>query len=220
MQMTPERWQYTTEYSLEVFGEQDDHLAGLMEEAVAAGLPDIAVGADVGRLLLILTAMTRGRLAIEVGTLGGYSGIWIARGLRSGGRLITIEIDPDHAGFAREQFIRAGLSGVVEIRQGAALDVLPVLRQELPLGSVDVVFLDGEKAEYPDYLRMVRPLVAPGGLILADNVYGAGGAWIDDPDHRFIKGADEFNRTIAADPEFEAVAVPLRAGVLMARRKD
>ena len=81
MDMTPERWRYTGAYSREVFGAQDAHLAGLMEAAVGRGLPDIAVSADVGRLLMILTSMTRGRLALEVGTLGGYSAIWIARGL-------------------------------------------------------------------------------------------------------------------------------------------
>ena len=85
MDMTPDRWRYLGAYSREVFGREDDHLAGLMTEGVAAGLPDIAVSADVGRLLMILTSMTRAGLAIEVGTLGGYSGIWIARGLWPGG---------------------------------------------------------------------------------------------------------------------------------------
>lgn len=220
MPMTPRRWEFTERYSHEVFGEQDDHLAGLMAEAVEEGLPDIAVSPDVGRLLQILTAMTPANLALEVGTLGGYSGIWIGRGLRPGGRLITIEIDHGHAEFARRQFETAGLSGVVEVREGAALDVLPALATELPAGSVDLVFLDADKREYTDYFRLVRPLVAPGGLLVADNVYGAGGAWIDDTDHPYMRGADAFNRTVAADPEFEAVAVPLRAGVLIARRRD
>ena len=79
--MTPETWDFINDYSRDVFGDQDEHLAGLMDEAIAAGLPAIAVGPDVGRLLMILTSMTRGRLAIEVGTLAGYSGIWITRGL-------------------------------------------------------------------------------------------------------------------------------------------
>ncbi|MEX1133741.1 MAG: methyltransferase, partial [Acidimicrobiia bacterium] len=85
MDMTPQRWEFLNDYSRDVFGAEDDHLSGLMAEAVVAGLPDISVGADVGRLLKILTSMTRGLLAVEVGTLGGYSGIWITRGLKPEG---------------------------------------------------------------------------------------------------------------------------------------
>src|SRR5438552_9625547 len=127
MEMTPERWRFTNEYAHEVCGRQDSHLANLMKQGVARGLPDIAVNAEVGRLLLILTAMTRGKLAIEVGTLGGYSGIWIVRGLSDGGKLITIEPEKLHADFAIEQFKRAGVADRVELRRGKGLDVLPQL---------------------------------------------------------------------------------------------
>ena len=216
--MTDERWRYMNEYSREVFGEQDFHLAGLMADAVAAGLPDIAVSADVGRLLMILTAMTRGRLALELGTLGGYSAIWIARGLAEGGRLITIELDPRHADFARAQLERAGVGDRVEVRVGAALEVLRGLAGELEPGSVDLVFIDAEKMEYPDYWRLVRPLVAVGGVVTADNVLGSSSWWIDDRDEPSRRAADELNRLVAGDPDFEAVAVPLRAGVLVGRR--
>ena len=218
MEMTPDRWRYTTAYSHEVFGRQDDHLAGLMREGVAHGLPDIAVSADVGRLLMMLTAMTRARLVVEVGTLGGYSGIWLARGLADGGRLITIESEPLHADFARRQFERAGVADRVELREGPALELLPPMAQELAPESVDVVFLDAVKNEYPDYWAIVRPLIVPGGLILADNVLGAGTWWIDDVDDPSRQAADRFNRLVADDPDFEAVAVPLREGVLIGRR--
>ena len=219
MEMTPQRWQYTADYCREVFGRQDAHLAGLMAEAVRAGLPDIAVSPEVGRLLMILASTTRGKVALEVGTLGGYSGIWIARGLAAGGRLITVERDPRAAAFAREQFERAGVAGRVELRVGAALDVLPRLARELAPGSVDVVFLDADKTEYPRYWSAVRPLIARGGFILADNALGAGSWWIDDADHPSRRGADEFNRLVAGDPEFEAVAVPIRQGLLIGRRE-
>jgi caffeoyl-CoA O-methyltransferase len=184
-----------------------------MTEAVTAGLPDIAVSADVGRLLMILTSMTEARLAVEVGTLGGYSGIWISRGLRPDGRLITIEYEARHAEFAQRQFERAGLADRVEIRQGAGLDVLARLRDELEPGSVDVVFLDAVKSEYTAYFEAARPLIAPGGVVLADNVYGTGDGWIDQG-----RGTDAFNRHIASDPDFEAVAVPMREGVLIGLR--
>lgn len=220
MGMNDGRWNYTNAYLREVFGRQDQHLAGLMPAAVNRGLPDIAVSADVGRLLMILTSMTRARLALEIGTLGGYSGVWIARGLASGGRLLTIEPEPKHIAFAREQFRKAGVADRVEIVEGKALDVLPALAKRLGPGSVDVVFIDAIKSEYPDYWIHVRPLVAVGGLIIADNVLGSGDWWIDDesPSNTMRAGADRFNRLVAGDKDFEAVAVPLRQGVLIGRR--
>jgi caffeoyl-CoA O-methyltransferase len=217
-EMTPERWNFTNEYSREVFGRQDEHLAGLMPQAVKLGLPDIAVCADVGRLLKLLTAMTRGRLAIEVGTLGGYSGIWIARGLAPNGKLITIEPEVLHADFAMKQFQIAGVVDRVELRRGTGLEVLAALAEELPAGAVDVVFLDAIKSEYPDYWQIVRPLIGVGGLIIADNVYGSGDWWIDDEANAARRGADRFNRLVADDSDFVAVAVPLRQGVLVGRR--
>jgi caffeoyl-CoA O-methyltransferase len=218
MDMTPQRWQYLNRYLREVFGRQDPHLSGLMTEAVEEGLPDIAVSADVGRLLMILTSMTPGRRAIEVGTLAGYSGIWIARGLRPGGRLITIEKEPAHAAFARRQFARAGVEDRVEVRCGEGLEELTRLAAELAPASVDVVFLDAEKTEYPDYWRIVKPLIALGGLVLADNVCGAGSWWMDCEGVPAREAADGFNRLVADDGDFEAVAVPLRQGVLIGRR--
>ena len=218
MDVNRERWAYIQEYSREVFGRQDAHLAGLMDEAVEIGLPNIAVSADVGRLLMILTSMTRGQLAIELGTLGGYSGIWIARGLKPGGRLITIEPEPAHADFAKVQFERAGVDDRIEMRCGAALDVLPKLAQELDPNSVDVVFIDAVKTEYPDYWEMVRPMIAAGGLVLADNVLGSGSWSIDDEAQPQRAAVDRFNRLVADDPDFEAAVVPLRNGVLVGRR--
>ena len=211
--MTPKTWEFINEYSREVFGDEDEHLAGLMDEAIAAGLPAIAVGPDVGRLLMILTSMTRGRLAIEVGTLAGYSGIWITRGLAPDGRLITIEYEARHADFAQRQFKRAGIEERVELRHGAGLDVLADLSRELEPGSVDVLFMDAHKPEYIAYFETARPLLAVGGLVIVDNVYGIGTGWIDQG-----YGTDDFNRHIAADPDFEAAAFPFREGVLIARR--
>lgn len=212
-QMTGEIWDYINEYSREVFGAQDDLLTYLADEATAAGLPTISVGPDVGRLLMILTSMTRGRLAIEVGTLGGYSAIWIARGLQPDGRLITIEPEQKHADFARRQFENAGLADRIDLQRGAGIEVLTEIAGEMEPGSVDVLFLDAIKKEYADYFRIARPLVALGGLVIADNVYGTGQGWIDQG-----YGTDEFNRLIADDPDFEAVAMPFREGVLIGRR--
>lgn len=217
---TTDRWHATLEYTQGLFGRQDAHLARLMEDAVAAGLPDIAVTAEIGRLLMILASLTPGRLAVEIGTLAGYSGIWIARGLAPGGRLITIESEPAHADFAETQFARAGVSDRVEVRRGTALEVLAGLRRELGAGSADLVFIDAEKTEYPDYWRAVRPLIAPGGVITADNVLGSRDWWIDAPGDPRRAAVHEFNRLVADDPEFEAVAVPLKQGLLVGRRQS
>jgi predicted O-methyltransferase YrrM len=187
MEMTPERWAATERYAAEVFGEEDVVLQGISAAAAAAGLPDIAVSAEEGRLLMILTSMTPGR----------------------------------HADVAEAAFRAAGLADRVELRRGAALDLLPSLAAELGPASVDVAFIDAHKIEYPDYFRLLEPLIAPGGLFLADNVYGTGGGWIDqagsNPDMAAI---DRFNRLVAGHPDFEAVAVPIRTGLLIARRRE
>jgi predicted O-methyltransferase YrrM len=211
--MTPERWSYIGNYAEDVFGQYDDHLAGLMNRAVDAGLPPIAVSADVGRLLKILVSMTEGKVAIELGTLAGYSAIWIARGLADDGRLLTVEFNDHHADFAQSELENAGVADKVDIVRGAALDVLPGIAAEVGEGSVDFVFIDAKKDEYVDYYRLLKPLMKPGGLLVADNVYGTGAGWIDEG-----YGTDEFNRLIADDPDFDAVATPMREGVLIARR--
>lgn len=211
--MTPERWSYIGDYADDVFGRYDEHLAGLMDRAVAAGLPPIAVSSDVGRLLKILVSMTPGKLALELGTLAGYSGIWIARGLADDGRLITIEYKDEHADFAQAEFETAGVADKVEIRRGAALELLPGIAAEFGNESLDFVFIDAVKSEYVAYFESIRPMVKRGGMLVADNVYGSGSGWIDQG-----YGTDQFNRLIAADPDFEAVATPMREGVLIARR--
>lgn len=211
--MTPETWSYIGDYADEVFGQYDEHLAGLMSRAVDAGMPPIAVSADVGRLLKILVSMTPGKLAIELGTLAGYSAIWIARGLADDGRLITVEYEDAHADFAEKELEKAGVADKVEVVRGAALDVLPSIADRVGEGSVDFVFVDARKSEYVDYFRILRPLLNVGGLYVADNVYATSAGWIDQG-----QGTDEFNRLIASDPDFDAVATPMREGVLIARK--
>lgn len=213
MPMTPERWDFLGNYALDVFGGYDAQLTDLMHRAVAAGLPKIAVSADVGRLLKILVSLTDGGVAIELGTLAGYSGIWIARGLADNGVLYTIEYEDLHADFAQTEFETAGVGDKVEIIRGAALDVLPDLAARLGDNTVDFVFIDALKSEYVAYFELIRPLMKVGGLLVADNVYGTGLGWIDEG-----YGTDDFNRTVAADSDFEAVATPMREGVLIARR--
>ncbi len=221
MDMTPDRWSYTCRYLQEVFGREDEQLRTLMTRAIAAGLPDIAVSAEVGRLLKMLAGLCgdgRGaQTIVEVGTLAGYSGIWLARGLHEAGKLITIEIEPKHRDFARAEFERAGLSDRVELRLGAALEVLPVLARELGRGSIDLAFIDGVKAEYPDYFHFLKPLIKPGGMLIADNILGSSW-WIDQVDDALRNTVDRFNRTVASDPDFEAAGIPIRQGIMVARK--
>ncbi len=220
MQMTPDRWTRTSTYLDDVFGREDERLATLMTRAVQAGLPDIAVSASVGRLLTLLGRMVGARTIVEVGTLGGYSGIWLARGLGEGGRLVTIEPEDLHADFARCEFDASGVGARVQIRRGFGLDVLPQLVEELGASSVDLVFLDGIKTEYPGYAASARALLRPGGLLVADNALGGGGWWIDDaPGANASRDAvDAFNRALAADDAFETACVPIREGVQIARK--
>lgn len=220
MDMTPTRWTATGAYLDAVFGQEDDHLASLMPRALAAGLPDIAVSAGVGRFLHLLAGLVDARTIVEVGTLAGYSGTWLARGMRPGGRLITVEAEPKHADFAEAGFRDAGLADVVEIRRSTGLDELPRLVDELGAGSVDLVFLDAVKTEYPDYLPHAKELLRPGGLLVADNALGSGRWWIDDAPGRDASrdAADRFNRLVAGDELFDAACVPIREGVLVARK--
>lgn len=230
-EMTPERWARTKAYLCEVFGREDATLGGVIPRALSSGLPDIAVDSSVGRLISLLCGMTnagRGaRLALELGTLAGYSGVWIARGLGQGGRLITVEPEAKHAAFARETFAACGVGDRVEIRQGFALDEIARLARERGAASLDFVFLDAVKQEYPAYFEALGGAIAPGGLLVADNALG-GSWWIDevgvlassDPTHRASRDAvDRFNRAVAADDRFDAACVPLREGLLIARRR-
>ena len=211
--MTDDRWRFLSNYATEVFAGEDEQLSGLGDRATASGLPSWAVTADVGRFLQILTAMTTGKVAIELGTLGGYSAIWIARGLAADGILYTVELEDSHADFAESEIANAGLADKVEVVRGAALDVIPVLADKLGPRSVDFAFIDAVKEEYTDYFKAMKPMIAVGGLVVADNIYGTGQGWIDEG-----YGTDDFNRHVAADTDFISTATPMRAGLLIARR--
>ncbi len=208
-------------YLADVFGTQDEHLAGLMDRATDAGLPDIAVSPEVGRMLMMLAQLVGARTIVELGTLAGYSGIWLARGLAPGGRLITAETEPEHAEFAKREFERAGVADRVEIRLAPGLMVLEQLTEDLGLDSVDLVFLDAIKSEYPLYFERAHPLIRPGGLLVADNVVSSSFVVTDPPGSSANRdGVDAFNRAVAAHPDYEAVVVPLRQGVLVARKRS
>lgn len=224
MEMTPQRWDATNAYLSEVFGDGDDEqLRTLMPRAVAAGLPDIAISPEAGRLLTLFARIATGetrstRRILEVGTLAGYSGIHLARGLSTGGTLITIEFEPGHATFARGEFARAGLADRVDVVVAPALEALPRLARALGDRSLDLVFLDATKREYADYLRLVEPMIRPGGLFIADNAI-ASRWWIcDAPGDPDRDAMDRFNRAFANDPRFDTACMPTRNGMLIGRK--
>lgn len=221
MEMTPERWENMNAYLRAVAGGDEGPLTGLMTRAVASGIPDIAVSPDVGRLLLLLTRLTGVRRALELGTLAGYSGTWIARGLAPGGRLCTVEPDGKHADFSQRTFSDCGVADRVTIMRTTALDAIPRLHKEHGDASFDLVFADAIKSEYPEYWRASRDMIRPGGLFIADNALGSDSWWIDNPpaNNDAATGADALNRIVCADPEFDAGIVANRQGLLVARRR-
>jgi predicted O-methyltransferase YrrM len=200
------------DYIAGLFGAEDELLAALREEADRTGLPPIAISADEGRLLQVLLTSIGARRVLEVGTLGGYSAICMARALPTQGRLLSIEIDSKHAEFARRYVERAQLSERIEIRVGRALDVLPSLDGE----QFDVMFLDADKEPLPTYFDWALRLVRPGGLIIGDNALWAGRVYDDaDQDDR-TRGVREFNRRMATDPRVLGIIVPTHDGVAVA----
>jgi caffeoyl-CoA O-methyltransferase len=200
------------EYISGLFGAEDELLASLREEADRTGLPPIAISADEGRLLQVLLTAIGARRVLEVGTLGGYSAICMARALPPGGKLLTIEIDEGHAAFARRYIERAALSDRVEIRVGRALDVLPSLDGE----RFDAVFLDADKEPLPTYFEWGLRLVRPSGLLIGDNALWGGRVYENENADDRTRGVREFNRRMATDPRVLGIIVPTHDGVAVA----
>jgi len=162
-------WTAVDEYVERLVVGQDAGLCGALERSAAAGLPSINVTPAQGKLLHLLARSIEARNILEIGTLGGYSTIWLARAVAPGGRVITIEAEPAHAAIASENIARADAAAVVDLRVGRALDVLPAVERE-GLGPFDLVFVDADKPSTPDYFRWALRLARVGSLILIDNV--------------------------------------------------
>jgi caffeoyl-CoA O-methyltransferase len=200
------------EYIVGLFGAEDELLATLREEADRTGLPPIAISSDEGRLLQVLLTAINARRVLEVGTLGGYSAICMARALPPGGRLLSIEIEEKHAAFARKYVDRAALGDRIEIRVGRALDVLPSLDGE----RFDAVFLDADKEPLPTYFEWALRLVRPGGLIIGDNALWGGRVYVNEESDEKTRAVREFNRRMATDPRVLGIIVPTHDGVAVA----
>ncbi|MFE7513464.1 O-methyltransferase [Streptomyces sp. NPDC057540] len=204
--MTNPQWIAVDDYFTETIAPGDEALTAALADSTAAGLPEIAVAPNQGKLLHLLAATQGARNILEIGTLGGYSTIWLARALPADGRLITLEYDPAHADVARANIARAGLDKTVEVRTGAALDTLPVLETE-GAGPFDLVFIDADKANNPHYVAWALKLSRPGTLIIVDNVVRNGRVATAHPDDPAITGTRAMFDLIAAEPRLDATAV-------------
>lgn len=212
------------EYVKQTFAPEDRDFRALTESARAAAMPaDWEITSDVGRLFQMICAMIDSRRVLEFGTFAGHSALWFARGMPPDGKVITIEINPEYAAFARGQLDRLEGGGKVEIRRMAALDALATIESEIRSGGerFDIVFLDTEKAFYPVFLKSAPNLLRPGGILLADNVLRSpswkGQTLLDQAstDERIL-AIREFNTQLAAHPQFVSTIIPMRAGVAVA----
>ena len=204
--MAEDRWNAVDTYLTDLLVHPDAALQAALAASEAAGLPAIAVSAPQGKMLHLFARMLGAKRILEIGTLGGYSAIWLARGLAPGGKLVTLEADPKHAEVARGNLARAGLADRSEVVLGKALDTLPEVdaRRDAPF---DLVFIDADKANIPSYFQRSLAMTRRGGLIIVDNVV-RGGAVVDaESGDSAVRGVREFNELVAREPRVTATAI-------------
>ncbi|MFD7081783.1 O-methyltransferase [Streptomyces sp. NPDC059918] len=197
-------WTAVDDYFDGLLVEEDEALAAANTDAEAAGLPAHQVAPNQGKLLHLLARIRGARTILEIGTLGGYSTIWLARALPAGGRLVTLEVDGHCADVAAANVARAGLADVVDIRRGPALDLLPQLTGLAPF---DLVFIDADKPSNPDYLKWALELTRPGSVIIGDNVVRDGAVVDPDSTDPRVRGVRRFTELIAEQPKLTATAL-------------
>ena len=194
------------DYIENLFAPQDAALEAALRESQRAGLPEIQVSPNEGKLLQLLAEVTGARRVLEIGTLGGYSAINLVRGMAEDGTLISLEIDERHAEVARQNVERAGLGEKVEVQVGDARKLLADL-VEKDEGPFDLVFIDADKQGYPEYLEWAMRLSRPGSLILGDNTIWGG--TIINPQDASTWAIYEFNKKLAEDARLSAIVLPL-----------
>jgi len=188
---------------------EDEFLVELKRAATEAGVPSIWIAPAQASLMQILLRLAGARAVVEVGTLAGYSAIAMARALPEGGRVRTIEIDPERAAFAGRWVERSDVAGKVEVLCGAGLEVLPRLGTD----SADAAFLDADKGNYPAYLEECLRIVRRGGLIMADNAFAFGELFAERPEREDVRAVRHFNEVMAREPRLDGIIVPLGDGL-------
>jgi predicted O-methyltransferase YrrM len=204
--MSDELWTAVDGYLAGLFAPHDPVLAAALEASAAAGLPAIQVSPAQGKLLHLLARGRNARAILEIGTLGGYSTIWLARGLAPGGKLVTLEADPKHAAVARSNLERAGLAAAVSVRVGPALETLPRLEAE-GVGPFDLTFIDADKPNNPQYFEWALRLSRAGSLIVIDNVVRDGQIADAGSDHEAVRSTRRVLELMAAVPRVTATAI-------------
>ncbi|MCQ9181667.1 O-methyltransferase [Streptomyces sp. IBSBF 2953] len=199
-------WDAVDAYFTDRLAPDDEITAAALRESDAAGLPPISVTANQGKLLQLLAEIQGARSILEIGTLGGYSTIWLARALPADGRLVSLEYDPRHAEVATRNIARAGLDKLVEVRVGAALESLPLLADENP-PPFDLVFIDADKVNNAHYLEWALKLTSAGSLIVLDNVVRGGRVVEADNDAADVLGTRAAIELIGTHPRLSGTAI-------------
>jgi len=194
-----DQWAAVDDYFIEHLVPADEILDATLAASAAAGLPDIQVSPPQGRLLRLLAEIRGARSILEIGTLGGYSTICLARGMAKDGSLTTLEIDPKHADVARANFALAGLADVIDLRLGPALDTLPELD-----GPFDLIFIDADRPSYPQFLPLVLSLSRAGTVIVADNVVRKGAVVDPNTPDAGVRGVRQFIEDVSRHPRLDA----------------
>ncbi|HUY75273.1 MAG TPA: O-methyltransferase [Ktedonobacterales bacterium] len=193
----------------DLYATEDDALRQARETTEASGMPAIQISPSQGRLLQMLVRMAGARNVLEIGALGGYSGIWLARGLPADGRFLSLELSEKHAEVARASLASAQIAAKTEVRVGPAAETLPTLTAEAPF---DLIFIDADKGGYPVYLDWALRLIRPGGVIVADNCVRGGGPLAEQLDNDAspeTRALAEYDRSVASNPRLLSVALPM-----------
>ena len=201
--MTDASWAAVDRYACELLVRPAEALNAALEASDAAGIPSISVSAAQGKFLMLLAQSMGARRILEIGTLGGYSAIWLAQALPPGGRLLTLEVNALHASVARDNLARAGLSAVAEVRLGPALETLTAIT-ESGAAPFDFIFIDADKPGYPAYLPLALSLSRVGSLIIADNVVRKGAVIDAESSDARVQGVRRFNELVAREPRLDA----------------
>jgi predicted O-methyltransferase YrrM len=200
------KWTAVDTYLTDTLGGDDSALTAALAANAAAGLPAIDVAPNQGKFLHLLARLSHARRILEIGTLGGYSTLWLARALPADGLLLSLELDPHHAEVARANIARAGLAAVVQVRVGPALDTLVQL-VAANTQPFDLIFIDANKEAYPAYLEAAIQLSRPGTVILGDNVIRDGEVIHADSADERVQGVRRFLAMLAANPRLSATAL-------------
>ncbi|OQP62373.1 methyltransferase [Niastella vici] len=206
--MNNELFESVDHYISKLVGQEDEALTAATRSLKETGMPAISVSPNQGKFLQILALLCNAKNILELGTLAGYSTIWMARALPSDGKLITLEADPKHAAVAQKNIERAGLATQVQIKTGKALDILPQLHAE-GAGPFDMIFIDADKPPYAEYFEWALRLSRPGTLIVADNVIRDGRVLDKNSTDAAVKGAQRFNKVLAASTAVTATILQM-----------